>query len=95
MRPRNPVFDLDILNAGLLMFAVISVIIVGYALLKLLRRAYLGPDESSVDILESLRAAHLYGTLDDAEFQRVTESLARPVNLQNKISPPEEFLPGE
>ena len=85
MGQRNQLFDPDLLWAGLLVFGLFAAILVGAAVIQLLRRVYLGPDESSGDLAEAIREAHLAGTLDDAEFRRVMEVLARPPALPTKI----------
>ena len=85
MGQRNQLFDPDLLWAGLLVFGLFAAILVGAAVIQLLRRVYLGPDESPGDLVEAIREAHLAGTMDDAEFQRVMDVLARPAEDPIKI----------
>ena len=85
MGPRNQVFDPNLLWAGLLVFGLVTAILLGVAVIQLLRRVYLGPDENPGDLVEAIREAHLAGTMDDAEFRRVMEVLARPAKDPTKI----------
>ena len=85
MGPRNQVFDPNLLWAGLLVFGLVTAILLGVAVIQLLRRVYLGPDENSGDLVDAIREAHLAGMMDDAEVQRVMELLARPAEPPIKI----------
>ncbi len=90
MGPRNSLFDPDLLRAGLLVFGLFAAILVGASLIQLLRRVYLGPDDSAGDLAAAIREAHREGTLEDAEYRRVMEVLARPPALSTKIRTPDD-----
>jgi hypothetical protein len=78
MGPRHQVFDpTDLLKTGLLLFGLISLIAIGFGVLQLLRKAYLGPDDGPGDVMEAIQAAHEAGQLDDAEYQRARASVDR------------------
>lgn len=95
MGPRNQVFDPNLLWAGLLVFGLVTAILLGVAVIQLLRRVYLEPDENSADLVEAIREAHLAGTLDDGEFRRVMEVLERPAESPIKIPAPVDGDPSE
>lgn len=95
MGQRNPVFDPDLLKAGLILFGLFAAILVGAALIQLLRRAYLGPDDSEGELAEAIREAHLAGTLNDAEFRRAMEVLSQPPALPTKVRTPLDDDSGE
>ena len=95
MGPRNQVFDPNLLWSGLLVFGLVTAILLGVAVIQLLRRVYLGPDENSGDLVQAIREAHLAGMMDDAEFQRVIEVLARPAEPPIKIPAQVDSDPSE
>lgn len=67
----------QLLQSGLWVFAAVTVILIGVAAIQHLRRAYLAPEDEPEDVLASLEAAYAAGELDEAEFRRVRDSLAR------------------
>ena len=92
MGPRHQAFDpADLLKTGLLLFGLISVIAIGFAVLQLLRRAYLGPDDGPGDVMAAIQAAHEAGELDDAEYQRARSAADRADDAQPKTPEDKPF----
>lgn len=77
MNARLNTIDPGLLKSALLVFFLLGAVGIGLAIISRIRRSIREPEDSPADLLSSLRDAYDAGDLDEAEFRRVRESLAR------------------
>ncbi|MDB5350238.1 MAG: hypothetical protein JWN86_1485 [Planctomycetota bacterium] len=89
-RPIN-FLDPAFLKTAFLIFAVVSAIGIGIAILDHVRRTMIAPEDGPVDLLATLEDAHEAGEIDDVEIARVREILER--KAQDQVNGPEPKVP--
>jgi hypothetical protein len=89
MGPRIQPFDPWL---GFLVFAAVTAILIGVAIIQRLRADLLGGESKPEDILAAMQQAHDAGELDDEEFKRVCESIDHSATMTGDPEAPRSPL---